>query len=217
LPPRKVKKKKPAPSAKGRQSKSPPKAAAHTPKRKKAGRYQREVLADKIIENDGNVSAAARQAGYAESTAQSEIYRTIRHPDVQQRLQQRLKEANLDKDEIHGVLNRILRADIDDLLGDDGRFSLERARKLGVMPLVKKIKFGMLGYVEGLELYSALDAAKILAKVHGLEQEPQANEFDAKRKKREKAERKIEELMLKYGKTREEILERCPSLAKCLM
>ena len=194
-----------------------PAAKSGASAKKKAGKLKRDLLVEKIIENQGNVSEAARQAGYPESTAKSEIYRIVRRQDVQERLQQRLKEAAIDPDEVRGVLNRILRADIDDCLTDDGSFSIHRARALGMTPLIREIKYHHLGGgIESVKMYGVLDAAKILSKIYGLEQEPQTNEFDAKRKKRDKAERKIEELMLRYHKTREEILERCPSLAKCL-
>jgi hypothetical protein len=97
---------------------------------------------DKFVEGfirHGNASRAAREAGYSPRSAAVIASRNLQRPDIQEQIKSRIEAAKLDTDEIIGTLIGHMRADIGNLLGDDGSLDLVRAIENGSTHLIKKL------------------------------------------------------------------------------
>jgi hypothetical protein len=97
---------------------------------------------DKFVEGfirHGNASRAAREAGYSPRSAAVIASRNLQRPDIQEQIKSRIEAAKLDTDEIIGTLIGHMRADVGNLLGDDGSLDLVRAIENGSTHLIKKL------------------------------------------------------------------------------
>jgi hypothetical protein len=65
--------------------------------------------------------------------------RNLKRPDIQEQIKARIEAAKLDTDEIIGTLIGHMRADIGNLLGDDGALDLARAIENGSTHIIKKL------------------------------------------------------------------------------
>ena len=117
---------------------------------------------------NGNASEAARRAGYSspEIQGRQQLRKTIVLDEIARRLEGLAISAN----EILTRLTDHATSSVDDFIKDDEemgfKLDLARARKLGRMHCVKKIKHNKYG-VE-LELYDSQAAMDKLGKYHGL-------------------------------------------------
>jgi hypothetical protein len=142
------------------------------------------------------------------SMSRTRVSRIVGEPDFQDRINARLEEAaNLKPAEIVGTLVSQMRADITDLLPDDGGIVTDiRKKKLG--HLVKKIK--VMRKVDPLleqpfelvelEVHSQQAAATQLSKMKGLNQADGANERDL-----EYWRKVVDDLAKEYSITVEEV------------
>lgn len=87
-----------------------------------------------------NASQAARRAGYAPKTDRVIGWRNLQNPEIAEAIRQRLAESAMTADETLMRLAAHARGDIDDCLDDDGRFSLDKARKAKKTSLIKKLR-----------------------------------------------------------------------------
>jgi phage terminase small subunit len=87
-----------------------------------------------------NATEAARRAGYSVKTAQEQGSRLLSNVIVQTAITARLKDVQAGADEVLTRLTSHSRGNMDDFLSSMGLIDLVKARDLGVMPLVKKIK-----------------------------------------------------------------------------
>jgi hypothetical protein len=97
---------------------------------------------EKFIEGvirHGNASRAAREAGYSPRSASALASRILHRPDIQEQIKSRVEAAKLDADEIIGTLIGHMRADIGNLLNDDGTLDLVRAIENGSTHIIKKL------------------------------------------------------------------------------
>src|SRR5258708_7692042 len=79
----------------------------------------------------GNASKAARDAGYSERSARVLGCRNMKRPDIQAQIKSRIESAEIDTNEIIGALISHMRADIGNLLADDGSLDLPGAIENG--------------------------------------------------------------------------------------
>lgn len=170
----------------------------------------REERFVEFVAQGKSLTDAALEAGYSEKTARAIGQENLTKPVLQQALQQRIQGLKAETDEIHRLLALHLRGDMGDLvdcLDDDGDFSLSRAKRLGLSRLIKKFKPRTTRRVDkdgsetiektvDIELYSAQEAAKVLADIHGLKQAPKTNEADVLR---ERAKGLFEQALARLG------------------
>jgi phage terminase small subunit len=134
---------------------------------------------------------AARDAGYSESYARVDVYRTLANPSIVEKVKARIAESGVHANEVIGTLASQMRADLADIDPNDPL--LKRAKKAGVSHLIKRLKTTTRYVPAGkgkkpikevkqeLELYSAQEAAKQLAAIKGLLKEPGKNPETAAR------------------------------------
>lgn len=135
---------------------------------------------------------AAKDAGFSDSYARVDVYRTLANPSIQDRIKERMAEAKVESNEIIGTLASHMRGDLTDLLPDDDEIR-QRTKERGISHLIKKIKVKTRFIPNGegkepdkevtheFEMYSAQEAAKQLCAVFGLNKEAAKNPFDAAR------------------------------------
>jgi phage terminase small subunit len=99
---------------------------------------KQEKFVEGVIRH-GNASRAAREAGYSPRSAAVIASRNLKRPGIQERIKSRIDDAKVETDEIIGTLVSHMRADIGDLLGDDGALDLVRAIENGSTHLIRKL------------------------------------------------------------------------------
>jgi phage terminase small subunit len=204
--------------------KSGRKPAKKTAKKKPARKptLKQDAFVDHYFTNGGNGTAAARDAGYkgTDHTLAQVAYENLRKPEIASRVRARLDGMAATADEVLFLLGDHLRADLADLADcfkPDGSLDLVAAQQRGVSRLVKKIKTNSRevthddGVTERivtteLELHDAQGAARVLADLHGLKQQPKENETDLKNR-REWAETQLQRVMDELALDRPNALE----------
>lgn len=118
-------------------------------------------FADEYATNGMNARKAALAAGYAESTANVDVYRSIlENPRIKARIDARLAAAAaLSPEEVKGTIADHMRGDVSDFLSDNGYFSLDKAKENGVTHLIKKIEYDDFGGIKKFEIESPQKAA----------------------------------------------------------
>jgi hypothetical protein len=123
----------------GRNGHSTPHAKSESLKHKpKKPTLKQEKFVEGVIQH-GNATRAARDAGYSPRSASVIASRTLKRADIQEQIKSRIEAAKLDTDEIIGTLIGHMRADIGNLLGDDGALDLVRALENGSTHIIKKL------------------------------------------------------------------------------
>jgi hypothetical protein len=142
---------------------------------------RREKLIEGVLQGK-TPATAARDAGYSDSYARVDVYRALTHPDIRQRIEARIQEAQVDSDEVIGTLVSHMRADLADILPENE--ILQRAREAGFSHLIKKIRIRERFISQGpgnepireatteLELHDSQAAAKVLANLIAMENAP---------------------------------------------
>jgi phage terminase small subunit len=126
-----------------------------------------------------NATEAAKRAGYSEKTAYAQGHRLLKNAEVQAALAERIEGLKAGADEVLLRLAAHSRGSMDDFIGSMDRIDIEKARALGVMPLVKKLKQRTMTISKSqgedietheieLELYDAQAATVQLGKYHRL-------------------------------------------------
>jgi phage terminase small subunit len=87
-----------------------------------------------------NATKAAILAGYSEKTARQIAAENLAKPYISEYIQTQLETLTLGANEVLARLTEIANADVDLFLDDAGLFSIEKARKGGNTPLIKKLK-----------------------------------------------------------------------------
>jgi phage terminase small subunit len=140
-------------------------------------------------EANGNASEAARLAGYSSPPVLG--HRLLKKVHIRAAIEARLAGPALTADEVLARLSDQAAADVGDFLtfsrpegrgeGDKAapvrvRLDLDKARRNGKLPLVKKLKRGKYGLE--IELYDAQAALVQLGKYHGLFRDDRADGKD---------------------------------------
>lgn len=122
-----------------------------------------------------NATAAARQAGYSERTAQEQGSRLLSNVIVQQAVEARIKELKAGADEVLLRLADHARGSLEEFLSDGNTLDLARARERSKLHLVKKLKQTTRTDKDGerydtveVELYDAQAATVQLGRALGL-------------------------------------------------
>lgn len=135
-----------------------------------------------LADPNGDASKAARLAGFNHSTPESlwaTASRLLRRGRVQAEIKRRLGLHIASADEVLERLTKHSRADLAQVLNDDGTFNLKTAKKRGNSDLLKKLKVkkrieydaegNKTEHIEHeLELHDAQAATTTLARYHGL-------------------------------------------------
>jgi hypothetical protein len=85
-----------------------------------------------------SLQEAGREAGYSENTLKGKIYDIVESAEYQATIQARIAIAQIQTDEIIGVLVSHMRGDIADFFPEDD--FLQEAKKRGISHLIKKVK-----------------------------------------------------------------------------
>lgn len=167
------------------------------PGRKKPPTLKQEVFAEQYVANGGNGTRAAQAAGYKgnENVLAVTAHENLRNPKIRGYIRDRLKGVKANADEVLFLLADHMRADIAtfaECVKDDGELDLAKAKEIGASHLVKKLKIrsfrdkdGNLNKTTEIEIHDSQAAARTLAEIHGLKQQPRQNEDDAAKVSRE--------------------------------
>lgn len=121
-----------------------------------------------------NATQAALEAGYSEKTARFIGSENLTKPNIRALLEARMSEEAMSANEVLRHLAEIARGDIDNILDKHGNIDLDKARELGVTRLIKKLKTRTITTEESdivvtqAELYSRMDALKLIGQFHAL-------------------------------------------------
>ena len=117
-----------------------------------------------------NGAEAARRAGYSEKTARTIAAQNLAKLDIQEEIKRRTAEGAMESDEVLSRLADTARGTMEDFVsfneGPYPEFTLDlaKARERNKLHLIKKLKYDKDGNPE-IELYSALDAQKVLVQL----------------------------------------------------
>jgi phage terminase small subunit len=87
-----------------------------------------------------NATKAAIAAGYSEKSATSQGSQLLHNPKVEAYLHARMQKSLMSTNEVLYHLAQIARGDVDDLLNEYGNLDIEKARRLGVTNLIRKVR-----------------------------------------------------------------------------
>ena len=156
-------------------------------------RYEKFV--EGFLATGGNATEAARYAGYNQSpkSLKSHASWLLKKPEIIRRIRERMLEgARVHTDEILGVLATSMRANIMDVIDEDGQVDLEAIRALDLGHLISKVtivkkQVALRGNPAGddkaeaqtvkIELQSHPEAATHLAKILRADDSRARNEF----------------------------------------
>lgn len=161
------------------------KKAVKAPAKRRKPTLKQQKFVENILTNGGNATKAARDVGYKHPNVQGP--QNLVKLSIQERIQARMADAQVQTNEIIGTLASQMRADIADLMPENA--IAKRAKEAGVSHLIRKLVIkkywdkGKDAEVEEttVEMYSSQSAAKHLTDVFGLNKEPAKNPFDAAR------------------------------------
>src|SRR5262245_29671522 len=217
-------------------TKPKPQAKKAAKKRTKKLTVKQEKFTNEYLANGGNGVQAARAAGYggSDGTLRAIASENLTKPNISSRVRERLDGLAATSEEVLNLLGDPLRADLADFYGcfnQDGELDLVAAKRAGVSRLVKKVKSDTRTFISEdgttvrsvrveLELHDSQGAARILADLHGLKQQPKANEHDTQAN-REMAEKTLQQLIADCEFDREHAIaflrENAPDVARWLM
>ena len=199
----------------------------HPAKRKRKPTLKQEKFAEVYLANGGNGVRAAEAASYrgdVNQLNQAARY-NLQNPTIQEYIRERLKGLKANADEVLYILADHMRADIaafNDCFLEDGQLDLVKAKAAGCSHLVKKLKVrsfqdknGNLIKSTEIEIHDSQAAARTLAEIHGLKQQPRQNEDDAAKVNREIARLVSEGLEPEQAK--KIVIEAEPKAARWLM
>lgn len=103
---------------------------------------KQRMFVEAYLSNGFNATEAARAAGYKgnDVTLASVGYENLRKPQIAAFVSERTNEAAMSANEVLYRLSVIARADIADVVDEDGRFDFEKARRAKKTGLLRKLK-----------------------------------------------------------------------------
>jgi phage terminase small subunit len=132
---------------------------------------KQKAFVDEYV-NCWNASAAARRAGYSETSARVIGHENLTKPDIQAEIKRRVSELAMGGDEVLIRLAEMARGNMDDFVSFRPGVKLplldfEKAHEAGKFGLIKKLKYTADGAIE-FELYDSQAALALLAKANRL-------------------------------------------------
>ena len=125
---------------------------------------KRRAFVEEYLRCGFNATEAARRVGYKHPNHQGP--RLLVNVGIAAAITARIAERAMGADEVLDRLGEQARADIGEMLTEDGTLSLVQAKQLGLTRLIKSINDTDKGL--RVELYSAQEALALLGKHHGL-------------------------------------------------
>jgi phage terminase small subunit len=120
---------------------------------------------------DLNATQAAIRAGYSVNTAKEIGYENLTKPHIRAKVDERLLDLSMSAAEVTKRIADIARGDVADVVeilpGGSWRIDLKKAVRLGKTWLIHELAFDRQGNPK-VKLYSAHEALRDLARVHGL-------------------------------------------------
>jgi hypothetical protein len=154
---------------------------------------KQRLFTEAYLSNGFNATEAARSAGYKGNDNVLGVtgFDNLRNPKIAVIVQHRMNEAAMSANEVMARLSTIARGDVNDCLDEDGKFDLQKARRLQKTRLLKKLKSKRTSkrvdsFIEGdekeketletslvyeeveFEMYSAHEALRDIGKFHRL-------------------------------------------------
>lgn len=132
------------------------------------------LFIDKYFEHDLNGTQAAITAGYSERSAYAIASELLRKPEISSEIQKRLAEHTMSANEVLYHLTNLARADITEVLDDNGVLDLKKAKAAKKTGIIKRIKQKSITTEQSdiweteTESYDRLRALELLAKYHDL-------------------------------------------------
>ena len=129
-----------------------------------------------------NATQAAIKAGAAKSSANVQASKWLTKTNIRNAIERRRKElaeiSRITPDEIFGSALREVLSTIDDVLDEQGRFCIKKARKTGAIHYVRKLSFRetKFGTNVAFEMADAAAARRELSEYLGMKQLPRENE-----------------------------------------
>lgn len=130
---------------------------------------QRQFVAHYLATN--NATRAAVLAGYSEKTAYSIGHENLTKPEIRAAIEAHMQQAAMTADQVLYRLSELARADITDLIDQDGHFDLQKARSLQKTGMIKRVHVRVNDKGERtttVEVHDSLRALELLAKYHNL-------------------------------------------------
>lgn len=122
-----------------------------------------------------NASEAARLAGYAgnDATLGAVGYENLRKPQIKTEIDKLLNERTISADQVRSRLSEHSTADINDFISineftKQPQIDFQKAKDLGKLHLLKKVKFGKNGFVESIELHDSQSALVQMGRIYGM-------------------------------------------------
>lgn len=156
----------------------------------------REQLFVEGVAQGKNHTRAAIDAGYSPRTARTKASQKLAKGNIRGLVQERVATVKADTNEILSLFAMHVRADFGDFEADcwneDGTVNWKAAKARGLSRLVRKVKRKTIPQKNGaspiieteVELYDAQAAARSLADIAGLKQQPRENDTDKREKKK---------------------------------
>lgn len=133
---------------------------------------KRVKFVNEYLSNGCNATQAAISAGFSEKTAYSAGNRLLRNVEVAEKIAQiqeeERKKAEISRDEVLSVLASIIRADIPDFIGNDGKLKSLDSLSGKDRKAIESIKIGRKGILT-LKLSSKLQAVSLINRMLGYE------------------------------------------------
>ena len=139
---------------------------------------KKRLFVDYMFICNFNQTEAAKRAGYSEASAHNQGSRLMKNDEVLRAIEERMKATKMEADEVLYRMSAHARGSIDDVIDDNGNFSIIKARDTGQIHLIKSIT---LTEFEGenfskkevkFEMYDAQSALAQMMKVYSLTTKP---------------------------------------------
>jgi hypothetical protein len=156
----------------------------------------REQLFAEGIARGKSQTQAAIDAGYSPRSARTKASQKLAKGNIQPLIQERLSAVKADTNEILSLFAQHLRADFGDFdsdcWNDDGTINWRNAKSRGLSRLIRKVRRKTIPQKNGgepiieveVELHDSQAAARSLADIAGLKQQPRENDADRREKKK---------------------------------
>lgn len=131
---------------------------------------KQRLFVEAYLANGMNATQAALEAGYSPKTAYSQGQRLLKNVEAVAEIQRRLDQKVMSANESLELMSEMARISLDDILTVPGTFpyvDIDKARRLGKMHLIKKIKVRGDGGIE-VEMYDRQRANETMMRHHGL-------------------------------------------------
>jgi phage terminase small subunit len=159
--------------------------AGKKPQKGRKPTAKQSKFVENYLQNGGNATKAAKDAGYSPKVAAEVGCENLRKSNIRERIEARMRDAEVTTNEIIGTLVSQMRGDFADILPEDEFF--KKCRENGVSHLIKEVettKHLIPGEDEDscvtevkrkIKIHDSQAAAKQLCNVFGLEKLPAPN------------------------------------------